>query len=83
MMHKYCVYLTHIVEVKVDDSLMPDAEFRKSFGDYHTLEDMAGYIAWNTIKFPHNSFIEGIGDASEGKFKVLYSELQIDEIDEV
>ena len=56
--------------IDVDESLMPDDEWRSQFFNYQTLADMAGHIVWNkcVMGFSH---IEGITPEGHDMFELV------------
>lgn len=64
------------VEVAVDDSLMPDDEWRATFYNLKSLEQMAGHIVWNIV-VQRFSQVEGIAPEDHNKFRILDVESEI------
>jgi hypothetical protein len=73
------LYKKITVIIDVDPKITPDDNWRNTFYNLYTLEDMVKFIVHNLVTYGRGSFIEGVGDEGEydpihktGGFKVIY-----------
>lgn len=60
---KKTVTVTITVDLEFDDSLLPDKEWRETFYNIHTIEQLAEHLAYNNVVNACNlSQIDGFAD---------------------
>ena len=70
---KFTVQLVATVEVILDESLLPDDEWRGSFYNLRTLADVAGHVAYNAVTngVHRISNLDGFADRDDSLCDVL------------
>ena len=70
---KYNIILTreYEVELLVNEALEPDDEWRATFYNMKSLQEMAEHIAYNLCMFGRDAFVEGVGDAGNDTFTLI------------
>lgn len=70
---RYNIILTreYEVELLVNEALTPDDEWRATFYNMNTLQEMAEHIAYNLCMFGNDAFVEGAGNAGDDTFTLI------------
>jgi len=84
MKRTFEITLKRTITVEADESPTPDDEWRATFDDFHTLEEVAGRIAYNVAVWGGSPFVEGVGEEGDETFTIVNAgDFEIDETVEV